>query len=515
MVIRYFAALLLLLPAAASAKSVKIMAFDPGGRLLDSKGLLRHIAPAAKSATGVPIESSGLFLTDSIGIPAEGRPWWRKDADKPVWTWKNAERIKITLPWPIEKDGFSTVSLDGKGKGYTDGQTILLNEEIAVTAYHRMRTSMKTRMAQNPVYRPSKRVKKMVASARKMIRKGHAAKEPRKKAAIFDQALSITSFAWQQLLYEHGEQLLSDAKYGARQRFGLSLDETLTDRMHDYEKLADQISESGATWVRIVFGGNLDDFTYAKKSSFAPYDKFISLLRERKIRIMGSILDSLLWPKNLTPKAYQERAKNLASHYQDDIRSWEVASEPNANWIGGTRTRLPRKLVLTAIQKAIVSLKRVDSSLETVATLHWWEGTSPETEDALFPWLDWAVPRGFGRGIDVIALSLYPHRHPLGIAFDPVFSELHRRFPEKRLMLGGFSFADSEDLQGYWWLEATNVRDARKDLIVLFLGTAPAIPNSIGGGFYWPTLRLMLPSDRKKPSSIYFLYKRTLKRLKK
>ncbi|MFH2203595.1 MAG: hypothetical protein ABIJ96_10800 [Elusimicrobiota bacterium] len=513
MFIRIMAALLLL-TTTAEAKSLRVMAFGPKGQLLNTAEFLRHIAPQAHKDNGIPVALSGLHLMDMDGRPVPERPWWKPDADKPVWEWEGAERVMISLPWPIVKDGFSTVLLDGKGKGYFDGQAILLNEEIAVTAYRRMQEALKARKAGQPSYTPSKRVEKMISQAQKTLSKAHAAKEPRKKARICDQALTQTSYAWQQVLYEHGQQVIHDPKAGPQQRFGVSLDETLIDRIHDFETIADAIDRLGASWVRLVFSLNRRDFIYAKENSFAPYDKFVEMLAARKIRVMGSVLDSMLWPKDLTPQAYQDRTRNLAAHFQDKIRSWEIASEPNADWLGGTQRPLAREDILLCVQKAVVAVKKVDASLETVATLHWWEGTSRRIDNALFPWLDWAVARGFGRGVDVLALSVYPHRHPLGIAFDPVFSELHRRFPDKPLMLGGFSYVDGAKLNGYWWLEATNIRDARKDLLVLYTGTAAAVPHGIGGGFYWPTLTQMLPPGRK-PTSIYALYQRTLKRLRR
>ena len=109
---------------------------------------------------------------------------------------------------------------------------------------------------------------------------------------------------------------------------------------------------------RLVFHTIPGDFTYSKGSSFTLYDNFIGELEKRKIRIMGSVLDSLLWPSDLTPKAYQERTTNLVRRYKDKIRSWEIASEPNANWLGGSNSPLSDQTILLAVQKGVVAPAR-------------------------------------------------------------------------------------------------------------------------------------------------------------
>ena len=102
----------------------------------------------------------------------------------------------------------------------------------------------------------------------------------------------------------------------------------------------------------------------------------------------------------------------------------------------------------------------------------------------------------------------------MGLAFDPVFRRMRELFPRQKLMLGGYSFGESGAFRGYWWLEPGNVPEARKDLVVLYTGAAAAIPHSLGGGFFWPTLSEMLP-PKKKSSSLYRVYRDTVKDLKR
>ncbi|PCI36595.1 MAG: hypothetical protein COB53_08950, partial [Elusimicrobia bacterium] len=65
----------------------------------------------------------------------------------------------------------------------------------------------------------------------------------------------------------------------------------------------------------------------------------------------------------------------------------------------------------------------------------------------------------------------------------------------------------------YWWLGPKDVKNARKDLAILYTGAAAAIPESVGGGFFWQTLDHML-KPRKRTTSFYRIYRSALKRIK-
>lgn len=484
--------------ALGGEKSLFVTAFTPKGKLLDREALLKVMAPVSREDGQHPA-LSGLLITDLQGKPVPGRPWWEvdpKEKSKIIWSWDEIENVRISMPWPIRKDGFSTVVLDSGGKGYVDGQEILLNEEIAAAAYAQMSESLKERKSVwEPAYKPSKDAAKLLEKAKKAMAYAHSGKTPRKRAKRFNRALTLTAYAWQQIIFEHGMQIARGPRRGEL-RWGLSLDETVVDRVDHYEWIGDQVVAAGADTVRLVFRENKEDFTFSKKHSFMLYDDLVKKLRARNLNIMGSVLDSLLWPKDLTPEDYRERTRNLVGHFKDDIRSWEVASEPNGNWLGGSRP-LPRETVLLCVQKALVTVKRIDPELETVATLHWWEGTAMSDEYSLFQWLHWAVPRGFGTTLDVIGVSLYPHRHPVGIAYDRIFRDVRRFFPNHKLMLGGYAFGEGKQLEGYWWLGPKNIKDARKDLVALYTGAAAAIPESVGGGFFWPALGQMFQPPHK------------------
>ena len=504
----------LLWPAQVFAGTLRVAAYDEKGRLLDTAGFLRRIAPAESAEAGVPPDSSGLFLTDPEGKPAPGRPWWVADSTAPQWRWSGPERVKISLPWPVAGDGFSTLELDGDGSGYVDGQTIQLNEDAAKTAWRGFREAFEARSRSFlPRYAPTLAFARAESKAKDAMTDAQSASAARKRARLFDKALSSIADAWQTMLFEHGSQAARDPKASASLRLGLTLDETLVDRLSEQAWVVDKLSSSGATWVRLIFRTNPDDFLFSQPSSFSLYDAFVKDLGAKGIKIIGSVLDSALWPRGLTPQAYAERTRNLAAHYKGSIRSWEVASEPNGTWLGGYKSPLPAETVLAAVDAAAAEVKRVDPALETVATLYWWEGTAKDDRHPLFAWLDWSLPKGFGRGVDVVGLSVYPDENPMGLAFDPVFLKLGDRFPGKKLMLGGFGFVEKDELKGYWWLEPGAVGEARGDIVIFYTGASCALPQGVGGGFFFPTLQQMLAPD-KKTTPLYVIYRAAIKRIR-
>lgn len=490
---------------------IRLEAYGPDGRLLDQAALRALLDPSQSSP------SSGLRLSAPDGAALDGRPWWVEGSTTPAWSFSGGSRAVASLPWPVPEDGYSTVRLDADGTGYEDGRVILVNEEAARWAYAAMQDSLKERTgAWKPAYRPSLKAKGLVGAAKDAVAMATAAAERQERARLFDKALAAVSVAWQQVLVEHGRQTAADAGERGRLRWGVTLDETAAARPKDAPLLAKAVSEAGANWVRLVFGIPEDDPAFAKEASFTPYDELLKALAARKLSVMGSLLDSLLWPAGTTPELCAARAKALVARYKDRVRSWEVASEPNGTWLGGAG-KTDDEAVLECARQAATAVKAADIGLETTATLHWWDGTAPDGRHGLRDWLAWAKGRGFGDGIDAVGLSVYPSRHPVGLALEPAFRDLRAAFPGKPLFLGGWSYADSGERPAYWWLssEAEAVEGARKDLMLLYNAAAPALaPGSLGGGFFWQTLDLMLPNARQA-TPLYRLYKKSLYELKR
>jgi hypothetical protein len=494
-------------PAAAytTGSSAKIVAYDSDGRLLDAAKFAAYIGRADKR--GGP----AVWGWSPEGTTGQ-RPALAQKGDSLMLFWERMPLVTLSLPWPVADDGFSTVLVDRMGRGIANGDTIRLNEEIALTQYRLFKEAwLKHAKDRDPQYAPSSKAKNLSDHARDAIATAQLAQDPVQRAKLFDRALRDVSTAWQKMLAEHGSQIAANPKTGGSLRFGLTLDDSLLKNLDRYESIIQAAERSGSNWVRLVFRSNPADFTYEKQASFNEYDAVVKALRARNMRVMGCVLDTTQWPSSLTPPVFAERARRLALHYKDQIGSWEVGSELNGDWLGGRKTPLSTDDSFRIFQAGAAAIKSVESSLETVATLYWWEGTAPDEEHTLFGWLSKFVPRGFAKNLDVVALSLWPEDNPVGLSLERIFERTHLALPEKRLMLGSYGYVESEDLRGYWWLDPKDIDGARKDLITLLTPASCALDKSVGGGFWWQTLDQMLPS--KKATDLYKVYRATVKKL--
>ncbi|MBI4348397.1 MAG: hypothetical protein HY553_16260 [Elusimicrobia bacterium] len=500
---------LLLIAAQTHAKTLHLDAFDAEGNPLIGPALLAHIAPRSRR----PPVNGGFYVTDLDDTPATGRPWVVAAGSSTVIAWSGPSHVRVSFPWPVTDDGFSTVTIDNEGEGYSDGDRILLNEAITLSQYKLFKDSLEVRSGKwEPTYKPSRKAKEQQEALLEALAAAKRETEPGKRAAAYEKALTRVSAAWATMLFEHGVQTAAHPKLGPGLRWGLTLDETIVNRVADFDDIAKKLGSSGANWVRLVFRKNPDDFTYSNPRSFLEYDGIVAALGKRKVRVMASVLDSTMWPRDVDPKAVEARVRNLVMKYKDTIRSWEVASEPNGDWIGGGRGALSDETIFKTISTAANAVKEIDRSLETVATLYWWEGTAGDDRHPTFAWLRRAIFDGALKPFDVVGLSIFPDDHPMGMAFDRVFGRLRQLLPDKRLMIGGFGYVEGKELDGYWWLDAKDVDGARKDLVILYSGAGASIPAGLGGGFWWPTLQTMLDGSRSG-DSLFRIYRRTMERL--
>lgn len=501
-------------PRPVEAAGLKLAAYDWKGRSLDAAALRDFIGRVDKKGSA-PEESGAIVLSAPDSLSGFIKPQLGQEGKTLTLGWKGPPKVQLSLPWPIEEDGFSTVWADKGGAGYEDGDSLLLNEEIAATQYRLFMESWKKRTKDwAPTYKPGSKAEKLAEKARELMKEAAAESDsnPAERAAAFDKALHAVSTAWQKMLFEHGLQIAHDEKLKASLRFGLTLDDSFDRNIDNYKWVIDKIADSGANWVRLVFRSNPQDFVYADERSFTLYDAIVSELKAKNIYVMGSVLDTAQWPKDLTPQLYSLRTKNLVLRYASKIRSWEVGPEINGDWLGGPRTPLGLKKTLKIYSAAAAQVKSIEPTLETVATLYWWDGTAPDEDHSLFGWLRRHAPSGFADNLDVVALSLQPEDNPVGMAFERIFERLHEALPKQRLMLGSFGFVEKTDLSGYWWLDGADVDGARKDLVILYTAASCAAKKSLCGGFWWQTLDQMLLPHRKA-SDLFSIYRKSLEQL--
>jgi hypothetical protein len=499
------------LSCAANAGTIKLIAYDAKGHLLDLNHFLAYIG-RADAKDHPDAAKAGIVVTSPDGLAFQ-RPTMAQQGPLLTLSWDKLGRVRLSLPWPIVDDGFSTVGIDHDNGGFSDGDVVYLNEEIARTQYRQFKDSwVHHTKDMDPMYEPGKKAQDFADKARQEIAKAEALKDGPKRAAAFDKAIYDTSLAWETVLFEHGLQMARNDKFRKNQRFGLTLDAAILNRLQDYPWIVDSIAKTGANWVRLVFKPNPSDFLYSKQSSFSEYDAVVKELRARELHVMGTILDTNQWPSRLTPAVYAERTRNIVLHYSEQIKSWEVGCEINGDWLGGTKEPLTTDEVFKIYAAAAEQVKTIEPSLETVATLYWWDGTAPDEVHSLLGWLTRYVPRGFAKDIDVVAVSLWPEDNPVGMAFEPIFDQVRSLLPEKKLMLGSFGYVEQDALKGYWWYSPKDVDGGRKDMAILYTGAACGVSKSLCGGFWWQTLDQMMPG-KHKTTDLFRNYKKTLEEL--
>jgi len=492
-------------------RSLKLFAFGPSGKALKLEELLAFIGRADRAGPPDP-QSSGIAVLGQDDVDA-AKPRLEQTGELLTLSWERLPRVSLSLPWPVAGDGFSTVWADKNGAGYADGEAVFLNEEIAITQYRRFKESLRARATDwDPLYKPGAKARKAADLAQSLMARAHAQKDAVARARDFDAALAAVSTAWQKLLFEHGLQIATAARNKSSLRFGLVLDEGVFKRLDHYQRIVIAIKRSGANWVRLVFRSNPDDFVYANQRSFNEYDSIVNELTDQGLHVMGTVLDTGQWPRTMTSQVYAERIKNLVLHYKGQIRSWEVGSELNGDWLGGVSAPLSADQVFRIYSAGAAKVKEIDPALETVATLYWWDGTAPDAEHSLFAWLKRYSRQGFGRNLDVLAVSFQPDDNPVGMAFETVFARLHEEMPDKSLMLGSLGYVEKDRLQGYWWLKPDDVPAAREDLLVFATTASCAMPRSLCGGFWWQTLDQLIPG-KGKTTDLYRAYAKTLEQL--
>ncbi len=497
---------LLLSPAAAGAASARWVAYREG-KPMSLPAFTASIARADRA----PLANAALTARSPAGAAVPFK--LEERAGGALLSWEKAARVVVSLPWPAGEDGFSTVWLDKDGQGFGDGETILVNEEAALTQYRLLKESWRRRTTDaEPLYAPSGRARRRFEIARDAMARAHALQNESGRARGFDIALAAAGRAWREMLVEHGRQIARKRKDRGYSRFGLTLDDSAVLRLKDYERVVADVKRSGADWVRLVFRPNPDDFVYAEPGSFNEYDALVDALLAKELRVMACVLETGRWPASLTPELYAERVKNLVSRYQDKIKSWEVGSELNGDWLGSPEAPFSPEQVLSIFNTAAAQVKSLGKSLETVATLYWWDGAAPDDAHSLFGWLRRWSALGFGRNLDVLGVNLQPDDQPVGTALETIFDKTRQALPAQRLMVGSLGYAPQPELDGWYWADAGDVEAARRDVLGFYTPAACAIPHSHCGGFWWLTLEQLLP-ETGGPTKLYDVYRRELKEL--
>src|SRR5579859_5058364 len=136
------AVIALLLAAAAClparAATVKILAFDAAGRPLDRDGFLRALGRADGQTADLSRAPLWAEPVDPPGPPV--RVALAQKGPMLTASWPGGPAV-LRLVWPVREDGYSAVSADNGGHGFSDGAAVFLDEEIALTEYRLFKLS--------------------------------------------------------------------------------------------------------------------------------------------------------------------------------------------------------------------------------------------------------------------------------------------------------------------------------------------------------------------------------------
>jgi hypothetical protein len=497
--------------APSSAASVKLFAFDEKGRPLDLAGLIARLSRADEKSPAPDKIPFWAVPLDEKSPPVRAK---LAQAGKLLTaTWPGGP-AKLQLVWPVKEDGYSSVAADNDGHGFADGAAVFLDEEIALTQYRAFKDSWQRRTTDwQPLYEPGHKAKGLAEDAKQAMAAAQREKDAAKRAAAFDDALHAVALASEKELYEHGLQLALNDSFGKKARFGLTLDDTFIKRLEDADWLSEAAARSGSNWVRLVFRPNGSDFVYGSLRSFNEYDALVEKLRKNHLKVMACVLDTAQWPKTMTPEIYADRVKNIVLHYKGKIDAWEVGSEINGDWLGGSSDPLSLDQIYKIYSAGAAKAKELDPDGETVATLYWWEETAPDRAHSLSGWLKKYSAKGFAKTADVVGLELYPEDNPVGLSLEKAFDTAADALPGTKLMLSSFGYVEQNALKGYWWLAPDDVDGGRKDLLILYTVASCAMRSSMCGGFWYQTLDQMLPVGRHKATDLYKVYVRTLVQL--
>ncbi len=494
----------------ARAATAKLFAFDEKGRPLDLSGLLARVGRADDKLPRDPA-AAPLWADPIDGKSPPERVRLAQVGPLITATWTGGPAA-LRMVWPVPEDGYSSVVADDGGHGFDDGAAVFLDEEIALSEYRLLKESLHA-LADASAYTPSAKQKRLMDGAKASVAAAEKLKDAGARARAFSHALRAVSLARETALFERGRLRLSGRAFAREARFGLTLDAGLLKRMDDLDWIADSIAHSRTNWVRVVFAPNPSDFTYANASSFDEYDAIVAALKKRGLKILGGTLDTAQWPRLLTPEIYAARARNLAARYKGRVDAWEVGSELNGNWLGGVRAPLSSDRVFEIYSAAPAAVRAADPKAEIIATLYGWEETAPDRAHSLSGWLAAYAPRGFGRGVDLVGLDVFPEDNPAGLGFEREFAELTAALPDRPVFLSSFGYVEQDKVLGYWWLSPGEVDAARKDLLLLYTAASCAMPRSVCGGFWWQTLDQMLPPGRRKATDLFKVYIHALREL--
>lgn len=367
--------------------------------------------------------------------------------------------IGLTLAWPTEHTGYSTLFVDDGGNGFMGGGVVNLTYQAALD----YRRKLDDALARRPAFVPTKRFATLNARAAHLVTRATNATKAATRGAFGQRALDALAQAFETLLQADGRQ------EGASRNpwWGVTVDRR--DRYRSViASIADLVGRRpNSAYVRIVF-----DLGVGPKG----YDAIVHEAERQGVVVVGQVFDSS-YMRHATLDQFEARWRKYVDHFPN-IGVWEIGNEVNGEWLGSD---VPAKL-----EYAAQCVKAADPSDTTVLTLFWQMGTAGGPASTVFQWArDEISPQLLGN-TDVIALSSWIGGAPLGIAQDEVFERLHAMFPGKRIAMGELGYWEPHTSRVWWWRSQRHPTTVVRQALARHMYLANlSFPYSVGGVFWW------------------------------
>jgi hypothetical protein len=197
--------------------------------------------------------------------------------------------------------------------------------------------------------------------------------------------------------------------------------------------------------------------------------------------IMGELLDSF-YVKNFTLQQYHDRMAAYLAAFKDKVDLWEVGNEINGEWLGTTASVVPK--MTDAYNQAKAAGRR------TELTLYYNPNCWSSKDHEMFTWAGANIPDSMKQGLDYVLISYYEEdcNNYRPADWTPIFSQLHTMFPNARIGFGETGFANPA---------TSSTLTKQQQRLTYYYGLKPAVPNYVGGYFWWNYYEDMLPYTTK------------------
>lgn len=250
----------------------------------------------------------------------------------------------------------------------------------------------------------------------------------------------------------------------------------------------------GQGWVRIVASPDRQP---------SDYDQAIIAAHDRGLKVMLTPTDASAAaacvpagaPTACTTDDYLARLTTYLDHFSGsgvpDVDAWEVGNEANTDRIDTTHgTYTAGSADMSTKVTTATTLVRSRTSAPVVLTLDWQLATAVHAASSTFSWAHAQAATSGVESPDVVLLSTWLDRSPLGIGILPALEHLASTFPGAKVGIGELGLRSGADAGPYDEFGVAASQGAHRSAATAALAgwyteSMTCTPESIGGGFWW------------------------------